>query len=358
MDKTAITKYNLRPIILLLLLTVFLIVSTYAWFSSNKKVRVNTLDIVVQASEGFQISLDGLNWKSVIQSNEITGDIVNQTYPANKNQVPNEMLPVSTATFTDGSTGYMNMFLGTVVADESSSSATYGQYIITSKQITEQKGNTGCYIAFDLFLKTNYDIYLYLQEEADVSDNAITGTNRANKGMENSARVAFVEQGYIPATDTRTESALAAAAQALKYTDYQDGRNVTIWEPNYDAHTEFAKAEVFGLLGIATNSAIWNSRILYDGLCTPIPTSSPILLGNANETSSPAYFKSIPDSKFVRTPKGGSTSGSTDTGIIVKGGITKMRIYMWLEGQDLDCGDSASGSDIRFDLSLEAVRVP
>ncbi len=36
----------------------------------------------------------------------------------------------------------------------------------------------------------------------------------------------------------------------------------------------------------------------------------------------------------------------------LKAGITKVRMYMWIEGQDVACEDDASGSNIAFDLQL------
>lgn len=36
----------------------------------------------------------------------------------------------------------------------------------------------------------------------------------------------------------------------------------------------------------------------------------------------------------------------------LKAGITKVRMYMWIEGLDVDCEDDASGSNIAFDLQL------
>ena len=36
----------------------------------------------------------------------------------------------------------------------------------------------------------------------------------------------------------------------------------------------------------------------------------------------------------------------------LKARITKVRMYMWIEGQDVDCEDDASGSNIAFDLQL------
>lgn len=37
----------------------------------------------------------------------------------------------------------------------------------------------------------------------------------------------------------------------------------------------------------------------------------------------------------------------------LKPGYTKMRIYMWLEGQDVDCFTGASGTYLNFDLQFQ-----
>ena len=39
----------------------------------------------------------------------------------------------------------------------------------------------------------------------------------------------------------------------------------------------------------------------------------------------------------------------------LKAGITKIRIYMWVEGQDVDCENNASGGEINFDLKISTV---
>jgi len=170
MEKENTSQVKFKSLILLLLSAIFLVVSTYAWFTTNTQVRVNMLDIVVEAGEGLQISLDGLNWKTVIQSDEIIADILENTYAAHENHVPTQMDPVSTATLTD-SNGFMEMFLGTAVLDDSTGSSTYGEYILTANKMTDDR-NTQGYAAFDLFFKTNSNMKLYLQTDAGVYDNA------------------------------------------------------------------------------------------------------------------------------------------------------------------------------------------
>jgi len=341
-------KQNLKGMLLLLmLLATFLIVSSYAWFTSNKLVKVNSINVSVQASEGFQISVDGINWKSVINTADLTTGTINTSYMSHDNHVPAELVPYSTATLTDDTNGYMDMFLGTVTTDDST-----GDYVFYATQEVEDQSTTG-FIAFDLFFKTSNDIDIFLEEGANVKDIATVAT-RQGKGMENSARVAFVNQGYISADVSANPT--GSAVQALFEDTLTDGSNVIVWEPNYLSHTELAKTDIFNLYGVATDSTIWTSRIAYDGVKADILDTAPVLLTESNSTANSganaAFFEPIPTGRFVTTAK--VRTGSTDLGLMLNKGVTKMRIYMWLEGQDYDCTDSASGSDIAFDLILTA----
>lgn len=61
------SRKKLNALILLVAFTaILLIVSTYAWFSTQKNVTLSGLDGVVNVAEGLQISLDALNWANSI----------------------------------------------------------------------------------------------------------------------------------------------------------------------------------------------------------------------------------------------------------------------------------------------------
>lgn len=222
--------FSFRPIVLLVLTTAFLVLTTYAWFTSNTLVQIESLEIYVQASEGFQISLDAINWKTIIQASEITGTAigqpynVNNTYIDNKNHVPAEMRPVSTGLATDND-GYMNMFLGAAELDERVGSPTRNEYVFSTQKITEERGqgpDGGDFIAFDLFFKTSFDIELHLDYGADAVDNAAADSPEKDKGMENSSRIAFVRQGSIPMSTNMSGNAIISQAQGLKHTATSD----------------------------------------------------------------------------------------------------------------------------------------
>ena len=62
------SKRKLNSMLMMLLLTaVFMIVSTYAWFSANREVALTGITAKVSAAEGLQISIDGENWASSIE---------------------------------------------------------------------------------------------------------------------------------------------------------------------------------------------------------------------------------------------------------------------------------------------------
>ena len=95
MSKKKQKKNELKSAILvLLLIAILLIASTYAWFTANTNVEVSTLNVNVRAANGLQISADGTNWKTVLTNEDIDPDNVTTTYAGNKNQIPTVMEPV------------------------------------------------------------------------------------------------------------------------------------------------------------------------------------------------------------------------------------------------------------------------
>ena len=119
------SKKKLLLLLLLLILTgVLLSTSTYAWFTSNRTVTVEDINVNVAASSGIQISTDAITWKSIITNADLAS--AHTTYTAATNQIPDTLRPVSTAA-NSLDNGYMSMWLGTV--STSDTSANKGQYI-------------------------------------------------------------------------------------------------------------------------------------------------------------------------------------------------------------------------------------
>lgn len=314
-------KNNLRYSLLLLLL-VFLMVSTYAWFTANQTVTISTLDVNVQTSNGLQISADAINWKTILQKADITG--ASATYTSSVNQVPDEMQPVSSAGIVDTDTGYMDMYFGTVDALDDGTG-----YSLASDKEVDTRGAEGRYIAFDIFLRVDQTTPVYLT----TASNIITKEGAADKGLQNAARVAFIDEGNIADVGDST------GAQALK-----GGTTSIIWEPNYDVHTAAGVANAKEIYGLDTTTT-GATQLSYQGIKAEFADTEGVTLKNTNTFSQ--YFQTV--TPTISTVKDFDTQ---QTLLNLKAGITKVRIYMWVEGQDVDCENNASGTDISFNVQI------
>ena len=316
-------KNNLRySLLLLLLLLVFLIVSTYAWFTANQTVTISTLDVNVQTSNGLQISADAINWKTILQKEDITG--ASATYTTNTNQMPDEMEPVSTAGTVTA--GVMDMFSGEVDADDSGT-----DYTLVSNKLTDTRGTEGTYIAFDIFLRIDQPSQVYLTTNSNVTYKQ----GATDKGLQNAARVAFIDEGNV------ADVSQSSQAQALK-----GGTTSIIWEPNYDVHTAAGVYNAQEIYGISTTTT-GGDKLAYDGIKAAFDIGQGVTLKTASADDFGDYFQAV--TPTISTVKDFDAQQSL---LNLKAGITKVRIYMWVEGQDVDCENNASGTDISFNVQI------
>ena len=329
MKKTKKGKKKLSSLILLMFITIVMLsTATYAWFTANQTVTVNSLDVKVEARNGLMISTDGFQWKTVITNDDITGASTGY-YPSAINQIPEILEAVSSAGQVETS-GYLGMYSGAITIDNGT-----GDFLIASSALSENDGDSGYYIAFDLFLRMDLGGDVYLTTSSKVKPTSTF----ADKGLQNSARVGFLNMGETTADDT------VANIQAL---NNEDSNVVYIWEPNYDTHSSFGVAAglAAGMTLTQTNSA----QVEYDGIYAPIVT--PIVLGEANRTDNSDYFAKV--TPAVSTKATYSSELLFKKVFTLPAGVTKIRTYMWIEGQDIDCENNASGTNITFDLQFSA----
>lgn len=300
---------------------ILLITTTYAWFSANRVVSINSLDVHIQADGGIEVSTDAVNWKQVITVDDIKN--ANKNYPNSVNQIPYRIYPVSTG--GDITNGFLNMYKG----DATNTTSTDFILVATKSEETESFGeeSNGTFIAFDLFFKIQSSKELYLSSSSKVS---YIGDKEA--GIENATRVAILNEG---------EASDAASAKSLK-----NAKEAVIWEPNYDTHTEYGVSNALKTYSITT-SQTGGSLIPYDGVTSDITSNDNVLIQNANSNNYPNLFKKV--NVTVNTPKNNTTNNKLLT---LNPTITKLRIYMWVEGQDVDCENNASYGDISFNLEF------
>ena len=314
-----------RKLILIIFLFVFSLIilssATYAWFSANKNALIDSIDINVATVNGIQVSADAISWDNELTIEELHN--AKLTYRNALNQFPLTLYGVS----TDGSVsnGTLNMYYGLVHEDND------GNFFITSQQEHEINcvGDEECdghhYVAFDIFILATIPTDLVITSNSKVIDREEKDT-----GGQNSARLAFVYEGTVGDT-----ASVSAAQNQLS------GNKAILWEPNYDVHTE---------------GGIANARKYY-GLNIP-QTGGSLLpyVGINQEFYEEVAFEQTKNSKYFTAmhPDITTTVGFDRNQDLMRipAGVSKIRIYLWLEGEDVDFENKAADGRLRLDLEL------
>jgi hypothetical protein len=351
---------RIRNLVALTTLTaVILSVSTYAWFVGMRTVNVSSFDVEIASTDSLLLSLDGESWDSTINISKETLDEV--SYSGHTNSWGGSgLFPVSTIGDMDNTASRMKLY------EKASLTTTPGGYRLMASRLD----NTGAnekdgYVAFDLFVKnfsgTQYITDLNpLDEEAIylTTDSQVTvaASGVANTGIENSVRVAFTQVGRVigTTTDASTVTGITCTSGSGVTGICRDAQ---IWEPNDKDHVANA-ISWYNTSCVARTGIDVTLLASYGGACgtvangTAYPTyavSQNIASADNVDVYDGAEYNTYEDTtKLVAYPY------FTDTMKLLTGtnrptfmtlapnSITKLRIYIYIEGQDVDNYDFAS----------------
>ena len=354
------SEMNAMFFIILLALVIF-IISTYAWFSTQRNVSITNLNGTVEVAEGLEISLDAENWSNglVLGDEEGQLDIIDDAYEGNHNIKPTEMLPVSTLGLAGSNRTDLLMLRGTLNNSIQLNNIQKMDEEETNSEMTTYPG----YFAFDVFLKNSSrqdDIDDVLQLNYD-SSLEIMETENSSTGLQNTARVAFAK--YAGTSDTMADAAtilketagIGVGGSPVYITD------VAIWEPNSNDHVDYVVQNNNKITGAG---ASFNATTQMDTYAlTDSSEGQSIadiykwdgterLLQKQNvlqttKTSTEDYSIAEGVQNLVST-----SDGLTEFGI-APNKICRLRIYVWLEGQDVDCINYAShGGGVTVNIGL------
>lgn len=417
------SRKRLNALILLVAFTaILLIVSTYAWFSTQKNVTLSGLHGKVNVAEGLQVSLDALNWANEIdlsnnaqsyfaQTNtdngwtdadgsttagDVTDDMVSLLNPwkteegdawGRTNFVPSELLPVSTTAKQDEGIGLtdLNMYRG---INES------GIQLNTIKNMTtDASGEEKGFYAIDFFLQNSSSEQSITGSVKDLlrleTNSAITldTTSKESTGLQNTLRVAFAI--FDEDTDSANDTLVSNTPTQRQILDATTGperkiTDVAIWEPNangaqqgsspaitkYAAHVDyivqnnnkvtFSSQDKTGYSIPSTSKFTADMKLPTYALTKQSVTASTI--SNIYDWDTGAATAGLVKQNVVTTDNTGIISapvqlksvkdGTTDFSI-APGKYIHMRMYVWLEGQDVDCINYASlGGGLTIDVGL------
>ena len=367
------------------IMALILTTGTYAWFVGMKTVNVSSFDVEIAAIDGLSLSLDGIAWSDTVSINQENFKEVNTSNNTNS-WGGSGLVPVSSVGVIDTDASRMIMY------EKGSFATTPGGYRIMASQVentTEGQLEQDGYVAFDLFVKNlsgkeYYKDLNVLNEEPIylTPDSAVTvSTNGgvAGTGIENSVRVGFAQIGRVEATET-TQSVITGitCSSDTKVTGICADRSAQIWEPNDKYHVQNA-INWYATSCKKRSGADLTQASSYDGSCNTLTDG---LYVQTNAISGVIDYRDQVD-VYDGADYNGYTASISDTAqagklfaydyftdseksltgvnrptfiTLAPNSITKVRVYIWIEGQDVDNYDFASLGkkiSVAFGLSKE-----
>jgi len=355
--------------------------TTLAWFIGMRTVNVSSFDVEIATTDSLLISLDGDTWDTTLSISEDTLDAV--SYVGHTNSWGGEgLVPVSSIGSMDATVSRMILY------EKASLTASPGGY----RLMAARADNTGAsehdgYVAFDLFIK-NFSGTQYIEalepldEEAIylTTDSAVTVAvdGVANTGIENSVRVAFGQVGRVIATQTDDTIITGITCTDDEVNDVTGiCRTAQIWEPNDTDHVANAiswyetsciarkaspdgddvtdPASFTGVCGTVTDGTAYDTY----AVATAIASSDNV------DVYDGADYNSFTGSSALLNAYDCFTDTEKDlTGVdrptfmtLAPNSITKVRVYIYIEGQDIDNYDFASiGKKISVNFGLTKER--
>ena len=388
-------------VIICAMLAIILSVSTYAWFIGLQDVKVSAFDVNIKAADSLMLSIDGSSWNSTISIN--SANYNSAAYANNTNSWGGEdgLIPMSSVGEVNKASSTMKIYekASLTSTPDGMKTSTAGGYRLLASRVNNMTIDTGKfggteqagYVAFDLFVKNFSGTEYYtenniLNEEAIylTTDSKVTvaSTGVANTGIENSVRVAFAPIGRVIATTADGASSILNLTcnheEASLLTDPTSiCRDAQIWEPNDTAHvagatswyntscrtrtgeditlkasydvdepcetvsdgTAYHTYAVRDVVEIADKVDIYDGEDYNTYNSTIMEYTQSQYIGDLDSTSIKKLeaYPYFTDTDKVKT----GTSRPTFM-TLAPNSITKVRVYVWIEGQDIDNYDYAS----------------
>ena len=335
-DKILSRKRNIYiTIFLIFVFAILLIVSSYAWFSTTLNVQIKTFNMLVTKNDGLSISHDAVSFGNYIEiSKELLYDNLAKTYPGHKTiWNANGLVPVS----TNGPQKNGHLF------DVYTTSGIWYKDFVkrTEGKITTRLYDQSVPKKYSYFL--SFDVFFLNDTGSPVADNLYfdSGTgfiineelDEEMQGLVNSLRIGIVKVGSLPKTATARE------VQNLECTSNCE---FVIYEPFRTQHAQMAidNAERHGIEVVDGEEFPTYANI---NEVDRLPIVDTISGSSTLDTTNFALQKTITERDFDKPL------------FSVPDGYTKARIYIWIEGQDIDSLETMS-SGTNVDISVNFVK--
>ncbi len=335
--KKGIRKINLRlTIVLLFAFGILLIFSTYAWFSTNLNVKVKTFNMTVKRNSGLTISFDAINFDTAIELSEnMLINELKKTYPNNLSQwAANGLIPVSSRGISDPNSYFFDVYYSNSGVLYSIKNKEKG-YIRTAKSLENKIRQFNRYIAFDVFFRNEtgspISDNLYFDPDSSITYNDSDSINEELLGLLNSIRIGIVKVGSLP---------LDADPHDIQNIKCDNNCTSIIYEPYSTRHEKLSidRASKYGVNLV--NGSLYPTY-------AAIKEGGPIYMGDT-VSGSPNL-----NTEYFALQNTITEDDLDEPLFTIPDGITKARVYLWIEGQDIDSLETNSdGSDLAISLNF------
>ena len=320
-------------IIVIFFLGILLVFSAYAWFSTSLNVQIKTFNMIVSRNSGLSISFDAINYdKSIEISEEVLINRLVETYPNNLSQwAANGLIPISSPGIVNSNSYFFEIYQSSGVRYRNKN--LNNGYVTTALSRENERRAFSNFIAFDLFFKneTGSPISDHLFLESGTQFLMTSDYDEEMAGLVNSARIGFVKVGSVPhGTDPSVIQNLQCNNDCVS----------TIYEPNSTSHTAMSieNAKKYGIN-------------LVDGREFPTfaykKSGGPFDVADTISGSVGLNYDYFVEQETL------SLNAMEEPLFSIPDGITKVRVYVWLEGQDIDSLETDSnGAEVAISISF------
>jgi len=321
-------------VIIIFFLGILLIFSTYAWFSTSLNVKVKTFNMIVTRNSGLSISFDAINYDRAIEiSEDVLINKLVDTYPNNLSQwAATGLVPVSSPGITNNNSYFFDIYSSSGVRYKTKDLS--DGFVTTSLTRETNRRAFNSFIAFDLFIKNEtgspIDDNLYLEHDTEFVMTSEDSTDEMI-GLVNSARMGFVKVGSVP---------LNTPVETIQNLQCDNDCRSIIFEPNSTNHSDLSieRAKKFGIN-------------LKDG--KEFPTYAYKRSGGPFEIADTISGSVALNYDYFQLQETLTDDAFDKVLFSIPNGITKMRVYVWLEGQDIDSLETDSqGAEVSISISF------
>lgn len=308
--KTKKNKPFFVAIVMLVVSAIVITTASFAWFTLGRNGGVKAMDVKISSKEGIQISGNTTAFTTFIEKEELDGTNTTsdfRAYTGNTNKFP-EVIAPSSSNFNFSVGNLPSFFTGGIeeLADGSHQVETVAVTTADGKDYATGYSNS-TFNVFDVFVKYEGDAETFdvSMKDSKIEVKEDTDGTAKNADVEKAMRLGFVNLGTVT-SDANAGSTYAKADARI-----------------------FAPGRVDGTAG----------------------SVSPI--GSAGVATSISGSVITSGSVLSNYPSGMVASSGADATMTLAKGINRVRVYVWMEGQDALCTDALESQLTSVTINFE-----